>query len=439
MKGQQIILLTYYWPPAGGIAVQRWLQMSHYLAELGWKITVVTSANPDYPQLDPNLNSKVHPSIQIIRVKGFEPRNFLARFSNFFTKNKKVNLDNSLNQAEKNKGLLQKIILWVRSNWFIPDARIGWANKIAGAIPENQLQTTHLIISTGPPHSTHLAAQQLAARYNLPWVADFRDPWMEIEYFEHLNLSRRSLRRHQSLEAEVLSSADLVTTVSPSWASLFQSKGARRTAVIYNGYDEADFLQIDSEPKRSQDDFIISHLGTLGEDRLVPALFKACNAIVSNQKIPNFRLVFAGNTTAQVHPIATKYNLSKKVTDMGFISHEKAIELMHESALLLLIQNKVEKNIKGRIPAKVFEYMATQKPILMIGDIRSDLADLLSDYLLASIADFEDEDRIYRAILHAYQHKSHPTPPSAVETYARRNCTLQLHDLLMELTTPQQT
>lgn len=433
MKGRQILLLSYYWPPAGGIAVQRWLQMSHHLAEMGWQITVVTSANPDYPQMDLNLKNNIHPTIKTIKIQGFEPRNFLAKLSSLFKKNEKVNLDNTLNQDDKNKGLVQKLILWIRSNYFIPDARIGWARKVAKKFPELNITPPDIIISTGPPHSTHIAARSLAVHFNIPWVADFRDPWMEIEYFERLNLTERSRKRHGHLELEVLSSADLVTTVSPSWARLFQSKGARRTAVIFNGYDAEDFQREKKLTGGNKRTFTISHLGTLGDDRLVPAFFKACQAAIIDKKIADLKIVFAGNTTEKVRNLADTYDLSKALRDEGFLTHDEAVDLMFDASLLLLIQNKVEKNIKGRIPAKVFEYMATGNPILMIGDTQSDLANLLSEYPFAFIAEFEDQDQMYDAIVQAYEINPAPNEIKIPAKFTRKNCTEQLNRLLIDL------
>lgn len=437
MKGRHILLLSYYWPPAGGIAVQRWLQMSHHLAEMGWQITVVTSANPDYPQLDPNLINRIHPSIKSVKIKGFEPRNFLAKLSTIFQKNKQVNLDNALNQNSKKQGLIQKFILWIRSNFFIPDARIGWSKRVSKEIPKLQIKPPDLIISTGPPHSTHIAAKSLATFFSIPWVADFRDPWMEIEYFGHLNLTRRSLKRHRSLEFDTLSSADLVTTVSPSWATLFQSKGARRTEVILNGYDSEDFQRRGKHPDPGNDHFTISHLGTLGEDRLVPAFFKACQTILLDKKLSDLRLVFAGNTTEKIRDLALDHNLSNEFNDVGFLTHAKAVDLMFESSMLLLIQNQVEKNIKGRIPAKVFEYMATRNPILMIGDIQSDLAKILLEYPNAFIADFEDQDQIYHAIVQSYQQRTPAHEFKIPAKFTRKHCAEQVNNLLKELITEE--
>jgi len=433
---KKILLITYYWPPAGGIAVQRWLKTTHYLRELGWEICVCTSANPDYPHIDFKLENQVHPDIKIIKIKGFEPRKELAKLQSLLGKKDKTNLDNSINSPEKNQSFIQKAIVWIRSNLFIPDARIAWSNNAAKKLPtilQNNLPD--IVISTGPPHSTHLAAMKFVEKYNLPWVADFRDPWQEIEYFENLKLSKSSKEKHKQLEKAVLQKADLVLTVSPSWAKLFESKGAKKTAVIYNGFDERDFSDITQNHSKK---FIISHLGTMGMDRFVVEFYNALKEFAKeNDEFKQLLSIeFAGNTDKNIIDFIEKDEVLKShFKNHGFISHAETVNLMQNSSLLLLIQNNSENNIKGRIPAKFFEYLAIQKPILLIGDTQSDLAKMMTEDKIGFIASFEDKESLKKALQTSFseRNQSQNISYNTLQKYTRASITKQLSDLLSQI------
>jgi len=434
MPNRRLLIITYYWPPAGGIAVRRWLMMSRLLAEMGWNVHVVTSANPDYPQLDPALESSVHPSISVIRIPGFEPRNLLKKLLHLFSKQKEVNLDNTLNQSSKKQSVFQKITLWVRSNMFIPDARVGWSKSVIKKLPGYMAEINpDCIISTGPPHSTHLAALAIAEKYRLKWIADFRDPWMEIEFFDKLALTNQAMKSHVFLEKKVLTSADIVTTVSPAWAHLFETKGAKRTAVIYNGYDNV--LAKAQKNYQETHSFIISHVGTLGPDRMVPALFNALRKVANSEPAISSALKFivVGNTAPAIIEVIHEKALQPFFENPGFVDLKEAQDIMQASSLLLLIQNKVAQNIKGRIPAKVFEYMSTGNDILMIGDPDSDLATILKEYPNAYVAGFEDQSAIQKAIKKSFENRHESRPLKSIEMYSRKAAATSLNLLIEEL------
>jgi glycosyltransferase involved in cell wall biosynthesis len=433
---KKILLISYYWPPAGGIAVQRWLKTTYYLKEIGWDISVCTSENPDYPHIDLNLEKQTHSEIKVIKIKGFEPRKELAKLQSLFGKKDKTNLDNSINSPDKNQSFFQKMIVWIRSNIFIPDARISWSKNVAKTLSSKlKNDLPDIIISTGPPHSTHLAAMELAQKFNIPWVADFRDPWQEIEYFENLKLTKSSREKHHKLEKAVLQNADLVITVSPSWAKLFESKGAKKTAVIFNGFDEKDFSKITHQ---SHEKFIISHIGTMGMDRFVIQFYDALKEFLKENK--EFKdlisIEFAGNTDKSIIEFLENDEVLKhNFKNHGFISHEESIHLMQNSSLLLLIQNNSENNIKGRIPAKFFEYLAIQKPILLIGDTNSDLAQMMKDDNIGYVTSFEDKTNIQKALQDSFLERKHQKEISnnILQKYTRVGITRQLSDLLNQI------
>ena len=427
----RLLIITYYWPPSGGVGVHRWLALSRYLADFGWEITVCIPENPDYPQVDDQLIANVHPAIKVVKVGGFEPRK-IASFMFPKRQGKKTNLDNSLETTKKHS-FLQRGMIYVRGNYFVPDARVFWAKAVKKHFiqSENQFDA---VISTGPPHSAHLAALDISKHFSLPFIADFRDPWMEIEYFEKLKITARSKEKHRRLERLILSSASVVTTVSPSWAELFRSKGAKRTAVVFNGFEPEALSTV--EPVFSEK-FSIVHTGTLGEDRLVPALFSGLERFVQHRPDTReqIKIEFAGNTSESVkngfHCLAPE-----SVIDYGFIPHQSAIELTQRAGLLLLIQNNVELNVLGRVPSKFFEYLATGSPILIIGSTSSDLAQMVSGQPGIFVVDFKDELGIERAINESFDYwnsKERFDRAHFVEQFTRKSSAHKMDKLLKEI------
>lgn len=427
----RLLIITYYWPPSGGVGVHRWLAMSHHLVDLGWDITVCIPENPDYPQEDEALNSKVHPDIKIVKVGGFEPRK-IASFMFPKRQGKKRNLDNSLDIRKKHS-FLQRGMIYVRGNYFIPDARVFWAKAVKKQFLKSESQFD-AVISTGPPHSAHLAGLDISKHFSLPFIADFRDPWMEIEYFDKLKITSRSKEKHRRLEQVVLNSATIVTTVSPSWAELFKSKGAKRTAVVFNGF-EPDTKPM-GEPVFS-DQFSMVHTGTLGEDRMVPALYTAMDKFIqSDTSVKNLiHVEFAGNTSDAIKKGFQSLS-PESVIDYGFVPHREAIKLTQKAGLLLLIQNNAKLNILGRIPSKVFEYLATGNPILIVGNPSSDLAELVRNEPGIYVVDFKDELGIEQAIKESYsfwKNKERFNREQFTQQFTRESAASTIDEILKEI------
>lgn len=393
----KLLLISYYWPPSGGAGVQRWLTMTNFLQADGFDVTVVVPKNPDYPIIDQQLEAQVHPDIQVIKIGGFEPRNFLKRFS----KNDSTNFDNALEQNNK-ANWKKKLLVYIRGNYFIPDARILWARAVAKELIQKKINFD-VVLSSGPPHSLHLAAMILKSRFKKIWIADFRDPWIEVEYFDKLHLTHRSKKKHAALERKVLDNANLVLTVSPSWSELFASKGAKKTVTIYNGYNHLKDVWKQAVPKDKN--FSLLHAGTLQEDRNENDFLPALNNFAG--KHPNTVLKLIGNVNNQ---ILTGHDTAKAnftIENIGIVPHYNAILAMKSASLLVLIQNNVPVNSKGRIPMKFFEYLAANVPVLVIGDLDSDLITLAKSFTATFGVDFHDQEGIEQALNDGFTlHKS---------------------------------
>ena len=429
-KPKKVLLISYYWPPAGGAGVQRWLKMSKILAE-HVDLSVYHPENADYPISDPSLNKEVSEKIKTISLPIREPYALAKKIN---PRNK--NYQKGMIEDKSKQSLLSKISLWVRANFFIPDARAGWIQpsyKFLKKYLEENPQD--LIISTGPPHSMHMIALKLKNTFpNLKWIADFRDPWTAIDYFDKLPLHSWALKKHQSQEKQVLQKADAVTTVSPTWAKDLSKLGNRKVEVIYNGFDQADF----KEKQQPSDDFVLTYIGSLNHDRNPKNLWEVLNQLCENQEFyDDFKVRLIGSIAPEVNDeIAEHPLLASKTEYVAYLEHQKAIEALQKSQVLLLLINQTA-NENGIIPGKFFEYLAAERVILCIGKKDSDIGHLLNDLSAGVVIDRDDKKEmqsVLNILFHEYQkHLLNRNKKFNISTYSRKNAAFQFLKLIEKL------
>jgi len=319
--------MVYYWPPAGGGGVQRWLKISSYLKQFGWEPIIYTAKNADYPLIDTSLQKDIDPAITVLRQPIFEIRKLYKRFA---TKNKqatKSSADEIFYIPKDERSWKQNVSIWLRGNVFVPDARVTWV-KPSVRFLKNYLskQPVDAIISSGPPHSMHLIAMQIKRSMQIPWIADFRDPW---------------------IEKAVLQTADTIVNVAPHWNTYAESLGAKRTELITNGFDEKDFTH---DPPELEKNFHLLHAGTLANDRNPQILWDVLKEL--SNEIPEFksklRVEVIGKTSANVLQSAQKAGLAQQIMTNGYVDHKTAIQKMQSAQILLLLINKAKQNALGR-------------------------------------------------------------------------------------------
>lgn len=383
---KKVLVITYYWPPVGGGGVQRWLKTTKYLPEYGWEPIIFTPGNGESFVSDDKALSEVHKEMQVIQVPIWEP---LGLYKKLLGKSNGQTVMVGLPSDQK--GLLSKLSVWIRGNLFIPDAKMFWIRP-ASRFLIHFLKENHVdaIVSTGPPHTTHLIAQKVSKVYGTPWLADFRDPWTNIDFYHKLKLSKRADKRHKSLENNVLHNASQVVTVSPSWANDFLQNNGIQPLLIPNGYDPDDFskvgkLSIDS-------DFTITHAGSLNDDRN-PSIFWQAIQELKNE-LEGFSEAIQINIIGVIDQTALQdikqLGLEAEVNILGTMSHDKAIEAMIRSNVLLLPLNNVP-NIDGVVPGKLYEYLGAQRPILCIGKKTGDCAKIITDTKSGSLVGFQEK------------------------------------------------
>lgn len=363
----KVLIITYYWPPAGGAGVQRWLKFCKHLPEYGVDPIILT-VEPEfatYPQMDNSLDENVDGSTEVIRTKSFEPLKLYAKIAG-----KKRVPYGGFSNAKSNS----KFSKFIRGNFFIPDARRGW-NTFARTKALEILEggDIHTVITTGPPHSTHLIGLWLKQRKNIQWVADLRDPWTDIYYNKEMHRTPWAKNKDLQLEKKVLETADTCITVSNGFKALFESKVSRPYHVLTNGYD-ADDLKLEKNSFSKSDKFVIVYVGTIAESYQPSSFFKVLSELTLDYE---FRI--AGNVPGQLLQKMEYGNKKANVNLLGYVPHSEIHkELVHADVLLLFIP-QVE-NSSGIIPGKLFEYLATGKPILAITeDVNGDVSRILKE------------------------------------------------------------
>lgn len=426
---KKVLIITYYWPPAGGPGVQRWLKFVKYLRDFDIEPVVYKPSNPDYPIQDPSFLKEVPNGITIVEQKIFEPY-FLARF---FSKKNTSAISSGIIPADGKQSLLQKLLLYIRGNFFIPDARKSWVKPsvkfLSEFIQNNKIDT---IITTGPPHSVHLIGLKLSKRFRIKWVADFRDPWTQIGYHKKLKLTESSELKHQNLEQKVLDAASHIITTSFTTKEEFGKQTQTPVTVITNGYDKhyTTGEEVDTM-------FSISHIGSLLSGRDPENLWQVLGELsrenLSFKKDLELKLV--GAISEEVLAAIKKEGLTDNLKVIGYVPHSEAVSIQKRSQVLLLIEIN-SPDTSGIIPGKLFEYMAARRPILALGPEKWDVERILNETGSGNYFNYFEKDELKHRILAYYELylKNQLCSESRnIENYSRRNLTAKLAQLLKGL------
>ncbi|RKE82659.1 glycosyl transferase family 1 [Chryseobacterium sp. AG363] len=432
MEQKKILIITYYWPPAGGPGVQRWLKFAKYLPDFGWKPIIYTPENPSYPLLDETLMKDVPENIEMVRTKIWEPYQLAEKLNKSNKKFKAGQFDVGKNQSWKSK-----LSIWVRGNFFIPDARVFWVKPsvtfLEKYLKENKIDT---IVTSGPPHSLHLIGLGLKNKMpDLKWVADFRDPWTEISYYKHLKLTKSSDKKHRQLESAVFKNADITLATSYTDAENFRKAGANAFCIT-NGFDESDSSKKAGENKNSQIEkaFTLSYIGVLEQLRNPENLWKALDELVKENAefTADFKLKFVGRIDDKILHSIENSSLKNHILNLGYLSHGKAVEEMQNSNLLL-ITNFPNESSRGIIPGKIFEYLASGKQILSFGPDKADVSKILEETQAGKHFSYQDIENIKKFILEKYElwkNDSLIENTQHIEQFSRKNLTQQLTEVL---------
>ena len=443
---KRLLIITYYWPPTGGSGVQRWVKFSKYLPEFGWQPVVYTPENPEQLARDESLLADIPASAEVVKTRILEPYELYRRLTGGKKGEGEVN---PVNAQQKN--WKQRLSLWVRGNCFVPDPRIGWVRPSVRFLKKYLAEhPVDAVVTTGPPHSVHLIGLGLKKALGLRWIADFRDPWTEMFYYKHLGLGPAADRRHHRLEQAVLDGADAVISVSPPVAADFRAKTQTPVVLITNGFDEDDFAEAgepssgapgvqffpDPEngsekildtpaPQRPRTKFRLVHTGLFAADgnpiNLWDALAERCAADPAFRERLQIRL--AGKVDAAVTEAVRERGLGGNLVELGYLPHDETVREQRAADILLLPLRREPEYAKV-LPGKIFEYLASRRPVLGIGQEDGAAAAVLRDAAAGQMFDWDKKDELL-----AFLDAEHPQT-EGIEKYTRRALTAQLAELL---------
>jgi glycosyltransferase involved in cell wall biosynthesis len=425
---KKLLIITYYWPPAGGPGVQRWLKFVKYLPDFDVQPIVFVPENPTYPIVDSNLVAEVSDKAIILKTPIFEP----YQLASFLSKNKTKKISSGIIPNKKKQSFLEKVMLWVRGNLFIPDARVFWVKPsvayLEKYIRENEIDT---IITSGPPHSLHLIGLELKQKMNLKWLADFRDPWTTIGYHKSLRLSQYAAKKHKQLESQVLNSADTIIVTSKTTKAEFQALTTKPIEVITNGFD------VEKVDKQSLDTkFSLAHIGSFLSERNPKIVWESLVELCT--EIPDFKshleIKLIGAISQEVLDTIEQFGLNSFLNNLGYVSHAEAVAHQRKSQVLLLIEINSEET-KSILPGKLFEYMVSERPILAIGPKDSDFAEIITNTNSGVFFEYSEKAKLKQTIQEYYNQflvgklQSHAV---GLQQYSRKNLTQQLVELLRQ-------
>jgi glycosyltransferase involved in cell wall biosynthesis len=418
----KVLIITYYWPPAGGSGVQRWLKFVKYLQNSDIESIVYTVDNANYPKEDKTLLHEVPANIKILKQPIWEPTNLL------FWKKKEAQKGDVSNAV--NSGFLS----FIRGNFFIPDPKIFWVNSsvkfLHQYLKENKVD---VVISTGPPHSMHLIAQKLKQKNNIKWIADFRDPWSNLYYNEGFKQLSFAKKKNEKLENSVFKNADCILTVSNSLKKEFDQKAAR-VEVITNGFDDEEvtntLITLDKK-------FSISYIGLLPKQSNPKLLFKVLSTLCAEDTDfkTDLKLNFIGDISQDVKQEIIKDGLLENSNFIGYVSHKEAIEYQKKAQVLLLLIPNVAKS-EGILTGKLFEYLTAKRPILAMGLETGDLSEILKNTSSGVVVGFDNEAELTSEIRNLYQqYKTGDLQVNSknIEQFHRKELTKSLSEIIKNL------
>lgn len=423
---KKALIITYYWPPAGGPGVQRWLKFVKYLPEFDIEPIVYVPENPNYPINDESLLTEVSTNLKVLRLPISEP----YKLAGLFSKQRSKTISKGIISEETNQNALEKLLLFIRGNFFIPDARVSWVKPsvkfLSEYIKNEKIET---IITTGPPHSLHLIGLALKKQLGVKWIADFRDPWTTIGYHHQLKLTKKSQQKHLELEKQVLNQACQIIVTSFKTKEDFKNITHRPIEVITNGYD------YEVSEKTSLDvKFTMSHIGSMLSKRNPEVLWQVLSDLtLEDQEFSSdFQLNFIGLVSDDVLHSIEKHHLSNYINNIGYVSHKQVISYQKKSQVLLLVEVDSEAT-KCIIPGKLFEYMVSNRPILAMGPKASDVEKMIRETNTGTYLYYNDYNSLKKVILtyyKAYKLGLLKSNPIGLEAYSRKSLTKSLSKLI---------
>jgi len=432
LKTKKVLLITYYWPPSGGAGVKRALFFAKHLKKFGWEPIIYTVENGDYPNEDISLLEEIPEETTILKQKALEPYNLYRAFMGK-SKEEKIPVKVIVSEPEKDKSFHQ-FALWIRANFFIPDARKFWVKPsvkyLTKYLKENPVDA---IVSTAPPYSVHLIAKETARQLKIKWIADFRDPWTQIYFFKHLPLTDRAKKRHFELEKQVSSQADILTVVSEEMKDYFKTITSSQIEVLTNGYEIPDSVRDIPVDKK----FSIAFIGDLYKERIPHVFFDTLTELIKQQPAMKeyVEIKIMGSLDNYCKNYFIQQGLDPYLNYKGYVNYVDMFAELKKSQILLSFGLKDTKEV---IPSKLFDYIGAKRTIFHLGPMDASAVRLLENINAGVCADYDDKESIkthLRQLFQLFQENKQiiPFESKNIEPYSRLQKTAELSKLLEQL------
>jgi glycosyltransferase involved in cell wall biosynthesis len=424
---KKILIISYYWPPSGGAGVQRIFKFAKYLSQSGYTPYVITVDDKvaSYPIRDHSLLKEVPADLKIFHTHSFEPLNILTRLTG-----NKAPYGGFANK-DKDK-FSQRVLRFIRGNFFIPDARKGWVKhacaKAAALIRQEKIET---VLISSPPHSSQLIGLRLKKIFpSLKWVADLRDPWTDIFYYSDMLHTKMAIAKDAAFEKQVVEQADELVVVSKPILKNYLSKSSiiseAKIHVIPNGYDEDDFPE---QPFNGNDAFTITYVGTIADIYNPAVFFESLKKAMESDPSRKVKLRFVGGRTENIVAMIRESRLEPVTEFLPHVAHEAAISYMMASDLLLLVIPDVPDS-HGILTGKLFEYMASHRPIVCIGPREGDASRILNECGAGHTFERSEGALLTEHLSRLLMAPVLKSGNENVQKYSRKNLTLQLASIL---------
>ncbi len=425
---KKILLITYYWPPDGGAGVQRWLKFVKYLSKDKYDITVYTPSNAESPNHDKSLLRDVPSEIELITKPIWEPFTYYKKL----TKQKGQFNAGFLNEESSGeKSFIEKLSLFIRANLFIPDAKMFWIRPsvkyLRKYITQNKID---LIISSGPPHSLHMIGRKLQKKNRIKWIADFRDPWTNIDFYKELPTLHITDSLHKKKEKRVLQSADQVIVVGEQMKKEFLVIHPNANiSVISNGFD----LKI-NDAENKDDLFTIVHVGSINADRSHESFYLAIRSIIDETPLFKNKILikYIGKVDSKTRNYIKKFNLEDVCLFIPYLPYDQ-INLIQNRAHVLYLPLNDSLNAKGILTGKFFEYLTANRVILAQGPPDGDLAKILKETKSGVIFQFDEVIKLKNFIhnmIEDYLNNNYQYMGRNISKYSRKKLTAILEKII---------
>jgi glycosyltransferase involved in cell wall biosynthesis len=363
--------------------------MIKHLPAFNWTSSVLTVEGEAFTQKDKSLLKEVDPSLRVLKSNSFEPFHIYKKFTG---KQKDEQLVASETISLNNKSLTHRLSIWIRMNLFVPDARIGWypfaVKKGKEFLSEHKQD---VIVTIGPPHSTHLIGRKLSIKFNIPHIPVLIDPWVDIIYYKNFRRSYITRKIDTRLEKLVLENAAQVVFVTESTKEDYQKKYSflqKKSHVLYWGYNEEDFASFNST-KDSELKTIV-HAGNIFDYQNPINFWIRIKKEIDSGK--NIRLKFIGTVSSGIKNAISTAGLTQHTDYIGFLPYTEMVKQISEASALLVCATE-----KRHMPGKLFEYLRTGKPIIAFGDDNEEVNSILKKSNAGMLFDYNsDADEFFK-------------------------------------------